>query len=371
MRIGVNLLAVLPGKIGGMEQYVRNLISYSLNNNEGHEWFLFLAEYNYHTFPDGRHLHKILFRDMTRAHELFHQQIQLLRLDLWFCPLLVLQPSDVTIPSVINIPDIQHEFYPQFFDAPVLKWRRDNYQPSAEKSSAVLTLSEFSRQSILEKFQLPPHKVHAVHLDASGEFSQPHEPELDQAFRQKYQLPEEYGLFPANTWRHKNHTSLLQALIILRNKYNFKVNMVFTGSPQEAHQNVINMITQHQLWDQIKWLNYLPQNEMPSLYRNAKFLCFPSLFEGFGIPLVEAMRSNLPITCSHAGSIPEVVGQAALLFDPHIPEDIAVKIAAMSDPALRADLIAKGAQQAKQFSWEKCARQTLAVFQSVVHKSGH
>ncbi|MCM3078121.1 glycosyltransferase family 4 protein [Brevibacillus invocatus] len=369
MRIGVNLLAVIPGKIGGMEQYVRNLISYSQKNNEAHEWYLFLSTHNFHTFSEGRHLHKILFHDISRAHELFHQQIQALRLDLWFCPLLILQPIDVTIPSVINIPDIQHEFYPQFFDAPVLQWRRENYQSSAQKSSAVLTLSEFSRRSILEKFQLPPHKVHAVHLDSSGEFSLPMRPEQDQVFRLKYQLPDHYGLFPANTWRHKNHLSLIQALAILRNTYNYKVNMVFTGFPQEAHQTVINAISQHQLWDQIKWLNYIPQDEMPSLYRNAHFLCFPSLFEGFGIPLVEAMRSNIPIICSNAGSIPEVVGQAALLFDPHVPEDIAVKIAAMSDPAIRADLIAKGTRQATLFSWDKCARQTLAVFQSVLRKT--
>lgn len=368
MRIGVNLLAVIPGKIGGMEQYVRNLLSYSLKNNDGHEWFLFLAGHNYHTFPEARNQHKILFQDVAQAHSLFHQYIRSLQLDLWFCPLLVLQPIDVPIPSVINIPDIQHEFYPQFFDPPVLKWRRENYQSSAERSSAVLTLSEFSRQSIIQKFRLPAHKVHAVHLDASHEFSLPAQSDLDQQFRQKYQLPAEYGLFPANTWRHKNHLALLKALLILRQTYNYKVSMVFTGFPQEAHQAVIHFITQHHLWDQIKWLNYLPQSEMPSLYRNAKFLCFPSLFEGFGIPLVEAMRANLPITCSHAASIPEVAGNAALFFDPNIPEDIAVKLAAMANEAIRADLIAKGAHQAKRFSWDKCARQTLAVFQSVVSR---
>jgi glycosyltransferase involved in cell wall biosynthesis len=370
LRIGVNLLAVIPGKIGSMEQYVRNLISYSQKNNEGHEWFLFLSSHNYHTFTEGSHLHKVLCTDIARAHELFQQQIQSLRLDLWFCPLVVFQPFDGSIPSVISIPDLQHEYYPQFFDAPELKWRRDHYLTSAQKSDAVLTLSEFSRQSILEKFHLPPHKVHAVHLDASEEFSLPIQPGMDQAFQQKYQLPENYGLYPANTWRHKNHISLLQALVILRNTYNLKINMVFTGSPQEAHQTFINFTTHHHLWDQVKWLDCLPQEEMPSLYRNAKFLCFPSLFEDFGIPLVEAMRSELPIICSRAGSIPEVVGNAAILFDPHIPEDIAVKIAAMSDPSVRTDLTGLGIQQAKLFSRDKCVRQTLAVFQSVLRPKG-
>lgn len=366
MKIGVNLLALLPGRIGGLEQYMRNLLSYSSQNDPEHEWFLFLADYNYSTFTESHHLHKILCSDTSKSHAFFHQQIQSLRLDLWFCPLLELDPLDVTIPSVVNIPDIQHEIYPQFFDAHILQRRRETYQSSAQKSSTVVTPSEFSRCSILEKYQLPPHKVHAIHLDSSEEFSLPIQPDQDLAFQQKYQLPEDYGLYPANTWRHKNHLSLLQALVFLRSKYNFKVNMVFTGSPQEAHQTVTHTITQHQLWDQLKWLNYIPQKEMPSLYRNAKFLCFPSLFEGFGLPLVEAMRSNVPIICSHAGSIPEVVGKAAILFDPYVPEDIALKIAVMSEPAIRGDLIDKGTQQVKHFSWDKCARETLAVFQSVL-----
>lgn len=366
MRIGINLISVIPGKIGGMEQYVRNLLAYSMKAGDGHSWFLFLTNHNFHTFEAAGNVHKIMIPENTNPYHIFHHYIRALKLQLWFCPLLVLNPPDVPIPSVINIPDIQHEYYPQFFDQHSLRWRLDNYRSSALRTNAVLTLSQFSKQTILQKYGLPDHKVHAIHLDASKEFSLPFDEALNQHVIQKYQLSPGYGFFPANTWHHKNHLNLLKALVILREKYGLRIPMVFTGFAQEANENVVGYISQQHLWDQIKWLNYVPQGEMPYLYRNAGFLCFPSLFEGFGIPLVEAMRSHIPITSSNCGSIPEVAGDASLLFDPNMPEDIAVKLAAILQPEIRADLIAKGNVQAKRFSWDKCARETLAVFRSVV-----
>lgn len=368
MRIGVNLLAVIPGKIGGMEQYVRNLIAYSIQIGDHNQWFLFLTKTNYHTFPNHPKIQKVMIYDHLDAHKQFHGWIRSLRLDLWFCPLLVLNPFDVSIPSVINIPDIQHEFYPQFFDAPSLQWRKTTYQSSSLKANAVLTLSEYSRQSIIAKFGVPPHRVHAIHLDSAHEFSLPFDESVNQRVRHQYGLPDHYGFYPANTWWHKNHVSLLQALAYLRDVHQVRIHMVFTGAPQEAHSQVMNTITEHNLSDQITWLDYIPQQEMPYVFHNANFLCFPSLFEGFGIPLVEAMRTQLPIVCSNSSSIPEIVGPAALQFDPTSPEDIAKKMVEIQNQAVRSDLIEKGLRQASLFSWSKCAQQTLAVLHQVAGK---
>lgn len=368
MKIGVNLLAVIPGKIGGMEQYVRNLLSYSIQVGDHNQWFLFLTKTNYHTFANHPKIQKVLIHDHVDAHQQFHSWIRSLKLDLWFCPLLVLQPYDVTIPSVINIPDIQHEYYPQFFEAHSLQWRKTTYQSSALKTNAVLTLSEFSRMNMIDKFGVSPQRVHAIHLDSAHEFSLPFDEGANQRVKQKYALPAHYGFYPANTWWHKNHVSLLQALAHLRDVHQLKIHMVFTGAPQEAHNHVMSAIAQHNLQDQITWLDYIPQNEMPYVFRNAYFLCFPSLFEGFGIPLVEAMRTELPIICSNSGSIPEIVGDAALQFDPASPEDIAKKMVEIHDLDTRTRLIQKGKQQASRFSWAKCASLTLSVLHRVAGK---
>lgn len=369
MRIGVNLLAVIPGKIGGMEQYVRNLLSYSIQTHDQNQWFLFLTKTNYHTFPNHPKIQKVMMHEHIDSQTQFHGWIRSLRLDLWFCPLLVLNPFDVSIPSVINIPDIQHEYYPQFFDANQLSWRKTTYQASALRTNAVLTLSEFSRASMIEKFGLPAHQVHAIHLDSAHEFSLPYDAAMNQRVKQKYALPDHYGFYPANTWWHKNHVSLLSAIAHLRDVHQVRIHMVFTGAPQEAHGQVMRSIAEHHLENQITWLDYIPQNEMPYVFRNAYFLCFPSLFEGFGIPLVEAMRTELPIVCSNSGSIPEIVGEAALQFDPVSPEDIAKKIVEVHDVNTRQSLIKKGMAQASRFSWAKCAQQTLSVLHRVAGRS--
>ncbi|MED4585442.1 glycosyltransferase family 1 protein [Brevibacillus choshinensis] len=365
MQIGINLISLFPGKIGGMEQYIRNLLSFSNSIANDNEWYLFLNSHNFDTFEADDTIHKVLSPNLEDLSEWLRQRICLLKLDLWFCPLMKLIPQDVPIPSVINIPDIQHEFFPQFFKPDVLRWRQENYKSSANCCQAVLTLSEYSKNSIIQKYRLPEHKVHAIHLDSSVTFPQYFSEEVNRTVREKYRLADDYGFYPANTWYHKNHLNLLKALVVLRQKYDLVIQMVLTGSSQEAHESVMQYIENNHLDNQVKWVDYVPQEEMPYLYRNAGFLCFPSLFEGFGIPLVEAMRSHIPIVCSNTGSIPEVVGIASLMFDPNIPEDIAEKMAAIQCPEIRRDLIAKGVAQAKQFSWEKCARQTWEVFLSV------
>ena len=367
IRIGINLLTLVPGEIGGMEQYIRNLISYSLHASDDYELILFLNKYNIDTFVENhKKLRKILIHENIDGNLQLHVWIYKLKIDIWFCPLLTLEPRGINIPSIVTIPDIQHEFYPEFFDPYTLRWRYASYDYSVKRCDAVLTLSKYSKETIVEKYKIPENKVYAIHLDSSQEFYLNHSEATDQKVIEKYQLPNEYGFYPANTWQHKNHLNLLKAMVILKKHFNVKINMVFTGSGQQAHESITNFINENDLSEQIKFLGYLPQEEMPYVYRNAKFLVFPSLFEGFGIPLVEAMRTKTPIVCSNAGSIPEVVEDSALLFDPNNPEDIALKILEVLKEQTRIELINKGIKQAEKFSWEKCSETTLEVFKRVM-----
>ncbi|WP_379971139.1 glycosyltransferase family 4 protein [Ectobacillus sp. sgz5001026] len=368
MKIGINLLPVIPGKIGGMEQYVRNLISYALNVNDEYEIFLFLNKQNIDTFVENNSkMRKILINENIDNNMQLYIWIHTLKIDIWFCPMLVLEPKNINVPSVVTIPDIQHEFYPEFFEPYVLQWRNAHYEYSAKTCNAVLTISEYSKKTMVEKYKIPENKVYSIHLDSSQEFYLNHNDEINQRVIHKYQLSNyEYGFYPANTWKHKNHINLLKAMVFLKKKFNVKINMVFTGFEQQAQKSIIDFIKENDLSEQIKFLGYLPQEEMPYVYRNAKFLVFPSLFEGFGIPLVEAMRTKTPIVCSNAGSIPEVVEDCALLFDPTSPEDIALKILEVLNEQTRTELINKGINQAEKFSWEKCSKSTLEVFKRVL-----
>ena len=131
-----------------------------------------------------------------------------------------------------------------------------------------------------------------------------------------------------------------------------------------GHQAFLRSVEEHGLSAQVYYLGYVEKQDMPLLYRGARFLVFPSLFEGFGLPLLEAMASDCPVLCSSAASIPEVVGDATLLFDPNDPEEMADSMhRILTDEELRRTLVKAGRERALQFSWERTARETLKVLE--------
>jgi len=370
VRVGINLRTLNPGKIGGMEQYVRNLIWYGAEKRNDIDFFLFLNNSNEKTFKIEKftNIHKIILGDNCQIYELY-KQIQNNGIDLWFCPLLVAEPHYLNIPMIINIPDIQHEYYPQYFTPEILNWRKKNFKLSANNSDAVLTLSEYSKKTICEKYNVSEENVYSIYLDSGKEYYEPIDSKKIEKTKEKYNLFDEFIFFPANTWAHKNHKELLKAVWYIKERYNKIINIVFTGSMDSAHKTVLNVLKNLKLNNNVKFLGYIPEDDMPYIYKLAKFLVFPSKFEGFGIPIVEAMRTGCAVTCSNIGSIPEVAEQAALYFNPNDYKDIAEKISLMFNDETRKDLIKKGFEQCKKFSWEKTAVQTFEVFEKVVKES--
>ena len=159
-----------------------------------------------------------------------------------------------------------------------------------------------------------------------------------------------YAIYPASYNPHKNHMNLLKAILSLRDQYKKQISLVLTGYTYKGnmiYQSVVNFLEKHRLENQVKIIGYIPPEEMPYLFLNANFLVFPSLYEGFGIPLVEAMKTQCPIVCSNRGSIPEVVGEAGLQFNPEDPNEIAMQILKVLNPQTRLELIEKGNEQAK------------------------
>ena len=183
----------------------------------------------------------------------------------------------------------------------------------------------------------------------------------------RYGLPSgQYLLFPGHTWPHKNHQGAVEALRVLREAYGLDPLLVCTGSPKRAEGELRAKIRAAGLEARVRFLGYCPTNDMPALYEGAAALMFPSLFEGFGIPLLEAMWCDCPIVCSNTTSLPEIAGDAALLVDPRSPEDLALAMSrVLTDAATRQALIERGRRQVKGFSWQEF---TLPVV-SVLHQA--
>ena len=269
--------------------------------------------------------------------------------------------------NVVLVPDIQHEYYPEFFTPEQLAVRRRVYKEAVERAAHVCAISEFTRQSLIERYGVPPEKVTTTYLAADSLYHRPLDPQVARRVVEKYHLPPGgYLYYPANTWHHKNHVTLLQALILLRERHRLRPLLVLTGAPKEAHEELMRFIQEHGLEKQVCFLGYLPGEDLPALYAQALMLVYPSLFEGFGMPVLEAMWSGIPVVASQVSSIPEVAGEAAILLPPKKPEAWAEAIFQVAtDSALRQELIARGRIQARRFSWQRFTVQTLSILNRV------
>jgi glycosyltransferase involved in cell wall biosynthesis len=396
MRIGVNLIPLRSGQMGGHEFYVRRLMRRLLLCDRRNHYFLFTAWWNDDSIdlPHGR-LQKImavpkqepgetipngLNRWLARYPSLgalplphrwasspsldLHAWVRRLGLDLWFCPMTNLDPRHLPIPTVVTIADIQQEYYPEFFTRAELQARALMYGPSCQEATAVIAVSDFSKRCLIEKYGLLPEKVHCVYEAGVERVDDPARSPTVEEVRRKHHLPASYAVYPANMWPHKNHHLLLLALHRLRQSYGMTLSLVLTGDDMGQRENFEALVRHFHLQELVRHLGYVAADDLPGLYRGATMLLFPSLFEGFGIPLVEAMALGCPIAAANTASIPEVVGDAALLFDPRQPDSIAtVCFQLLTDDELRRTLIARGRARATRFSWERAAAETLRVFE--------
>jgi len=289
-------------------------------------------------------------------------------LDVLHFPATLIEPAffDLRLPFVLTVHDIQQEYYPDLFSREELVFRRNRYRASCERANLILSVSEFTRKCLNEKYEVPLQKVKVTLQGCSPRFMESPDPNALAAARKRYGLPAEFLFYPASTWPHKNHGGLLDALHRLGKNQHLTPTLVLTGFTREAGSGVERTLRELNLDERVHLLGHIPPEEMPLLYHMATALVFPSLYEGFGIPLVEAMSAGLPIVCANRAAIPEIVGPAGLYFDPEDSDDMALKIAVLlRDQALRKRLVDAGYAQARRFGWSEVTKETLDAYETV------
>ena len=350
-RVGISLLTLVPGIVGGSETYARELCR-ALGRVGTLEYTVFaptiapdaggpletrvVGAYRASRTPPGR------IAAMTAAAIApwpLRRALELDRLAALHFPLSVMLPPVTRPPAATTVLDLQHELLPQFFSRAELAYRRAVYGATIRRSRLVLTISEHARATLIERYALAPERVRAIHLAVDHNRFTP-----DATLAR-----EPFLLYPANRWPHKNHDRLFAAFALVRRERP-ELRLVLTGSGHEGQP----------VPDGVAARGRVSAEELVRLYRTAAALVFPSLYEGFGMPLLEAMATGCPVACSDAGSLPEVAGDAALLFDPTSAEAIA---AGILDALARADtLAARGLERARDFTWDACARAHDAVY---------
>lgn len=382
MRIGLNGITFAPGRMGGMETYFRNLITHLQRIDQDNEFLLMCDKrHERELLPSADRFRawqvnyaqgslKWFLRGALRAtlgFDILEGELGCLPVDLIHHPFTVLTPQRLAIPSVLTFWDMQHEYYPDFFPARELAKRRRSYRASAQAATRIIVSSRFTRDCLEENYGIASAKIDVIHTGYGREYRRIDDEQRLADVRTAHGLHKPFLFYPAATWPHKNHLALLSALKLMIERWKFDGELVLTGIAMEKNNEVVREISRLGLERFVRVLGYVPRQDLPCLYSLASLLVFPSLFEGFGIPLVEAMACGCPVVCANATSLPEVAGTAGVLFDPRSAEDMAEKIwSVWCSGELRNRLGQQGQERARCFDWEETARKTLAVYRKAV-----
>jgi len=274
-----------------------------------------------------------------------------------------------SIPGIYNPHDLQHLYYPQFFTPATLKLRELIYPACCRYAQAVAVSSQSVKDDIVRHYGSEPEKVYVIPLAAPAEIYEAVSDETLEHIQQKYHLPQTFAFYPAQTWAHKNHLRLLEAIALLRDKRNLTVNLVCTGKKSNFWPSIAKRIRELRLESQVQFLGFVNPAELRALYHLAQFMAIPTLFEAASFPMYEAFREGVPVACSTVTSLPEQAGDAALLFDPMSVEDIAGAMYQMAtDEELRAALCQRGKERIRVFTWKRVAKAYRALYRKV---AGH
>ena len=269
------------------------------------------------------------------------------------------------IPTLYHPWDLQHVHYPEFFEDGERRDRDRLYRALCRQARLVVTPTRWAAEDVIANLQVPRRKV-AVVAGASplSVYGEPNAADLERV-RVARRLPDEFVLYPAQTWPHKNHLALVDALALLK-RDGLRIDAVCAGWQNDFFPTIEARAREAGVADQLCFTGHLLGPELTALYRLARALVFPSLFEGWGFPVLEAFSAGVPVVCSDVPSLREVAGGAAVTFEPTRPEDVAAKLRRVWEvEGLRRELAERGRARSREFSWERTARIFRAHYRQV------
>jgi glycosyltransferase involved in cell wall biosynthesis len=273
------------------------------------------------------------------------------------------------IPSLYQPHDLLHLHLPEALP----RWQRARreivYRTHCARAESVIAMTSWGKRDLVDSYGLAADKVDVVPWGSVlWEYPEPTGTDLEQ-IRASLSLPGEFLLYPAQTWPHKNHERLLEALALLSNREGIAVSLVCPGRQNRHYRRIRERVRELGLESTTRFPGFVSPLELHGLYELARGLVFPSLFEGWGLPVCEAFSTGLPVASSTATSLPDLVGDAGLLFDPSDPSDIADAIARLwTDSELRSTLAARGHERGKLFSFDRTARLLRAHYRRIGHR---
>jgi glycosyltransferase involved in cell wall biosynthesis len=354
----------------GIGTYIRNLLRHLAQLDRDSEYVLLCQETDLGVAAQlGPNFRTVLEPSPNYSlREQFHVPwlLRRERPDLFHAPHYVLPPA-TRCRSVVTIHDCIHLMFPQYLpNRAAYVYARASMWSAARQAHRILTVSEASKRDIVHFFNVPPEKVVVAYNAIEERFAVTPSEEAIARVRERYQLDHQFILYVGNIKPHKNLVRLIEAFDQLRRRGFDHLKLLIIGDEISKLPALRRAVHSHKLHKQVRFLGYLQDETLAILYRLASLFVFPSLYEGFGLPPLEAMASGTPVVTSNVSSMPEVTGDAAVLIDPYNVDSIVDGMAkVLSDPALSAELRAKGIARAREFSWARSVRRTQEVYQEV------
>lgn len=376
----IGILTFYPMHGGGIFQYIQSMVD-ALVADKSNTYIIFADEKDDRFDGYGLEVRKLLPSNRSGLNQaiIFSQLLLGLRqpfflrddeinayadIDLFMSPATSVYPHlFLKKPFIFTLHDMQEKYYPHAFTW-AERFKRELRNRALTKSAkAVICESDYVKNDIVNFLGASSDKI-AVIQSPPPDFLLKYEakPENFAAVQRKYGLPERYVFYPAQCWFHKNHIKLVEAFQRIVNDTDEDVSLILSGSQQDNYPKLVAKIEELGIGHRVKHLGYIDYEDIPYLYKMAKMLVMPTLFESVSIPIYEAFALGVPVCCSNVVALPEQVGDAALIFDPNDPADMAEKmLQLLRDESLAAELAVRGKQRVRSFDHKGYATKILGV----------
>ena len=272
--------------------------------------------------------------------------------------------------TVLTIHDMVHEYLPETVQQVNMDYYRSGFPEAVARADLLIAVSDATRNDIIKFLNVSDEKIKVIYNGVDDRFRPVTDPESLARVRQRYRLPERFVLMVGSIQPRKNIDGVLAALKLLAERdVHFPWKLVLAGSEGWKNEGLAEQIRRLGLTDRVHFAGFVTGDDLPVLYSLADLFVYPSLYEGFGLPVVEAMACGVPVVTSNTSCLPEIAGDAALLVDPHDEKDIAEgMLRLLEDRELRTRCIERGETRARMFSWREAASQTLQAFRELTGK---
>jgi glycosyltransferase involved in cell wall biosynthesis len=291
-----------------------------------------------------------------------------LDIDLLHVPYQVAPYYELPYPVVVTMHDVQELHYPEFFTPQERAWRAEYFWQALEKSSAVIVSFNHIKQDLIKYFRLEERKIHICPIPYQSIYLQQPTAEQELQMKNKYSQWPDFILYPAQSWEHKNHLSLIKTLEYIENRFNIQIHLICTGKKNPNFFPVIEDYLQRSIIaDRVHFMDIVPEAELYWLYKNCSMVVVPTLYEAGSFPLMEAMCLEVPVICSDVTSLPDTIGDSRFTFNPVDLDRMASLILKMLDDAdFRADNILNSRNRIEQLQQIQSANFIIESYQKIL-----